>query len=78
MGQFSRFVRPGMNRLIIDRSDNMTDLEAAQQVMLSAYMNDHEIVVVAINYTNQKKSIEIAAPGKQTNAAALQNISARR
>lgn len=59
-GNFSRFIRPGMQRLIVDRSDKMTDLQAAQNVMLSAYVGDKgKVVAVAINYTPTEKCIKL-------------------
>jgi O-glycosyl hydrolase len=64
LGHYSRFVRPGMNRIITQRSDGLTDLEAAQNVMLSAYADAKETVVVAVNYTKDKKEINIDVSGK--------------
>lgn len=57
MGNYSRFVRPGMQRVNIERSDAMDDLTASQNIMLSAYTSDRQIVMVAINYTSTEKSI---------------------
>jgi O-glycosyl hydrolase len=59
-GNFSRFIRPGMQRLNISRSDKINDLQAAQDIMLSAYMdNKGKVVVVAINYTTTEKPIKL-------------------
>jgi O-glycosyl hydrolase len=57
MGNYSRFVRPGMRRINIIRSDSMDDLTASQHIMLSAYTSDRQIVLVAINYTTAGKEI---------------------
>lgn len=41
-----------MQRVNINRSDNLSDMEAAQKTMISAYTdNKGKLVVVAINYT---------------------------
>jgi O-glycosyl hydrolase len=63
MGNYSRFIRPGMQRLNTLRSDQMDDLTASQQVMLSAYTNDRQVVVVAINYTTVEKEISLNIKG---------------
>jgi O-glycosyl hydrolase len=57
MGNYSRFVRPGMQRVNIERSDAMDELTASQNIMLSAYTSDRQVVVVVINYTSAEKSI---------------------
>lgn len=51
LGHYSLFIRPGMQRLTVKRSDHLSLLEAAQKTMVSAY-TDHKgkLVVVAINY----------------------------
>ena len=60
LGQYSLFIRPGMQRLNIKRSDRLTDIEAAQKVMVSAYRSDKgEIVFVAINYTKEEQRIQL-------------------
>ncbi|TKT93241.1 glycoside hydrolase [Dyadobacter frigoris] len=69
-GNFSRFIRPGMQRLIVDRSDKISDLKAAQNVMLSAYTDAKgKVIVVAINYTTLEKrvKIDLANAGKSSN-----------
>ena len=59
-GNFSRFIRPGMQRINVDRSDKLTDLQAAQEVMLSAYTdNKGKAVVVAINYSGVQKTVKL-------------------
>jgi len=60
LGQYSLFIRPGMQRLNIKRSDHLSDAEAARSTMISAYTNDkNQIVVVAINYANQAQPIKL-------------------
>lgn len=65
LGSYSRFVRPGMQRIITTRSDNLNELQIAKDVMVSAYGNDKEIVVVAVNYTEASKEINLAIPEVQ-------------
>jgi O-glycosyl hydrolase len=59
MGNYSRFIRPGMQRINTTRSDNMDDLTASQHVMLSAYTSDQQITIVAINYIGEPKDISL-------------------
>lgn len=55
LGHYSRFVRPGMHRLNIQRSDNLSKEQIAQDLMVSAYANEKKIVLVAINYGNEER-----------------------
>lgn len=57
MGNYSRFVRPGMQRIHIERSDKMDDLSASQNIMLSAYTSEKQVVLVVINYTTGEKNV---------------------
>ncbi|WP_018612305.1 glycoside hydrolase [Segetibacter koreensis] len=60
LGHYSLFIRPGMQRLQVQRSDNLNDIEAAQKTMISAYKDDNgRMVIVAINYTTKEQSISI-------------------
>lgn len=63
LGHYSRFIRPGMHRIITDRSDNLNDIQAARDVMLSAFANEKQIVVVAINYTQASREISLKISG---------------
>jgi hypothetical protein len=63
LGQYSRFIRPGMQRIITNRSDNLNDIEAAKDVMLSAFADKKQMIVVAINYTELSKEISLKTPG---------------
>jgi len=67
LGHYSRFVRPGMQRIVTLRSDGLNDIEAAQNVMVSAYANKKETVVVAVNYTKESKEISLELKGAKTN-----------
>ena len=60
LGHFSLFVRPGMQRLNLKRSDNMSDIEAAQKTMVSAYKAANgKLVMVLINYANEVENVQI-------------------
>ncbi len=60
MGHYSLFVRPGMQRLHIQRSDGLNDLQAAQQTMFTAYTNGNgQTVIVAINYTERAQPLRV-------------------
>ncbi|MEO7045672.1 MAG: glycoside hydrolase, partial [Ferruginibacter sp.] len=59
LGHYSRFIRPGMQRLNIKRSDNLSDLNAAQKSMVSAFTDHKEqLVIVAVNYQNEEQEIK--------------------
>lgn len=51
-----------MQRIITTRSDNLSELQIARDVMVSAYGNDKEIVVVAVNYTEASKEVKLVIP----------------
>jgi O-glycosyl hydrolase len=66
MGHFSRFIRPGMQRVITTRSDHLSAIDAAKEVMLAAFSNKKQIVVVAINYAQHQKQVALNIPGLKT------------
>ncbi|WP_295771276.1 glycoside hydrolase [uncultured Mucilaginibacter sp.] len=60
LGNYSRFVRPGMQRLKVSRNDDMDDIKAGQDVMISAFKDDKgQLVTVLINYTQQPRKIKL-------------------
>ncbi|GEO06552.1 xylanase [Adhaeribacter aerolatus] len=64
LGHYSLFIRPGMHRLNINRSDKLNPVAAAQKVMVSAYTGQKgELVVVAINYEPEARNLQLAAKG---------------
>lgn len=63
LGHYSRFIRPGMKRMLTERSDGLGNMKAAQEVMLSAFAGKKEVVVVAVNYTTSFKVITLQMPG---------------
>jgi O-glycosyl hydrolase len=59
LGNYSRFVRPGMKRLNINRNDGLTAKQIAQDVMIAAFIGGkNKLVLVVTNYTRQAKSIK--------------------
>jgi O-glycosyl hydrolase len=63
LGHFSRFIRPGMQRVLTSRSDGLTNTQAAKDIMLGAFASEGQIVVTIINYANQQKEISLALDG---------------
>ena len=58
LGHYSRFVRPGMNRLQVSRNDKLSPVQIAQDLMVTAYTNEKQIVLVAINYTSEPRTLK--------------------
>ncbi|GGH42096.1 xylanase [Dyadobacter endophyticus] len=58
MGHYSRFIRPGMHRLHIKRQDELSNEQIAQDLMVSAYANEKQMVLVAINYGNEERVLQ--------------------
>lgn len=74
MGHFSRFVRPGMQRIAVERSDDLSAIAAAKDLMLSAYADQKTVVVVAINYTASQREISLDIPGIKKSAKAVRYL----
>ncbi len=64
MGNFSRFIRPGMQRVQTNRNDGKDEFAAAQQVMSSAYVSEKQVVAVFINYTDTVQPVQLSIAGK--------------
>ncbi len=74
LGNYSRFIRSGMQRVATARSDGLHDLQAAKEVMLAAFTGSNQIVVTAVNYTNQQKEITLLIPGAKKIKSASQYV----
>ena len=90
LGQYSRFVRPGMTRVELSRSDNMSEIDALSNQMFTAYFNEeaNQLVIIATNTlygnSNIKLNVDgvenleftpyITSEGKENNMKALPNI----
>ena len=60
LGQYSRFVRPGMKRVEVNRSDNLSVIAALRNDMYSAYI-DEETNQVFLDFMARqlKKSLSL-------------------
>jgi hypothetical protein len=62
MGNFSRFIRPGMERVAVRRSDNATPDGTVRDLMVSAYYkndDDDIVVVVLVNWAYEDRPVEL-------------------
>ncbi|MEG2675185.1 MAG: glycoside hydrolase, partial [Muribaculaceae bacterium] len=61
LGNYSRFIRPGMKRIDVSRSDNATDIEAVSTQMVSAYYDEktNNVVMVVVNASAQDCGIKL-------------------
>jgi O-glycosyl hydrolase len=61
LGNFSRFVRPGMVRVGVAYDDHRSPLDASKTLMVSAYLDKktQELVVVAINCTTEEQAVQL-------------------
>ena len=61
LGNFSFFIRPGMKRIELDRSDAMSDYDAVTNQMFSAYKDEAtgRIVIVGINASSSDCGINL-------------------
>jgi len=61
MGNFSRFIRPEMERVIVYRSDNATPDDTVYDLMVSGYYksDDGIVVVVFVNWAYEDKPIDL-------------------
>jgi len=61
LGNYSRFVRPGMIRVNVKLDDGKDLYDQARSLMVSAFKNNatDEIVVVAVNYSDKEFAINI-------------------
>jgi O-glycosyl hydrolase len=59
LGNYSRFVKPDMVRIKVSLNKDISFKEQYDNVMVSAYVNNEtsEIVIVAINYSEESKSL---------------------
>lgn len=63
-GNFSRFIRPGMWRISLERMNLfLSDQELARSLMGSAYTDGERTVLVFINYEKERKEIKVEFSG---------------
>lgn len=58
-GNYSRFIRPGMQRIAVSISPEASLVKQASGVMTSAYRSENQTVIVAINYSEVEKQLKI-------------------
>lgn len=65
LGHYSLFIRPGMYRVETDRSDGLSELASAQQLMVSAFRDKAatKLVVNVINYTTKEEKLKLVLEG---------------
>jgi O-glycosyl hydrolase len=65
LGNYSRFVRPGMRRIEVARSDGKSPGEAIRGVLVSAYLEpaSGREVVVFVNQRHEEVPVRLNAPG---------------
>lgn len=59
LGNYSRFIRPGMQRVDVEYLQRESKKTRAYNVMVSAFKDDKIVVVVAVNYSNEVKPLNI-------------------
>lgn len=57
LGHYSQFIEPGMHRIETSRNDGLSELEVSQDVMISAFADEEELVLVVVNYTDEQRSV---------------------
>ena len=64
MGNFSRFLRPGMTRVTVRRSDNATPESTVEDLMVSAYWKkeDGTVVIVFVNRAFRDRPVKLSFP----------------
>lgn len=69
LGNYSRFIRPGMYRIEAVRSDDKGPADTADDLMVSSYYNNDtgHVVTVAVNPTDQNRyfNLRISKSGRQ-------------
>jgi O-glycosyl hydrolase len=67
MGNFSRFIRPGMRRVAVLRSDNATADDTVQGLMISAYYKEEEgiVAIVFVNWAATDKPVQVRFLGTE-------------
>ena len=59
LGHYSLFVRPGMVRVDVGRSDNLVEREVLQGLLASAYVGHGRVVVVCVNMGHADEDVHI-------------------
>jgi O-glycosyl hydrolase len=65
LGHYSRFIRPGMRRMAVGRSDGLTARTSLRDIMPTAFINQAtgDYTLVLVNYLTSEKNITVSVPG---------------
>ncbi len=76
LGNFSRFIRPGMVRIEVDRSDGLSDEQTAEGLMVSGYRNEVEkiLVTIFVNYQYGSTVVKPAFQGLPAGMGIIESI----
>lgn len=68
LGNYSRFVRPGMKRIEVSRNDQSSEIDMARGLMVSAFLDTttRKTVLVAINYSKNNQQVHIGTAGSSS------------
>lgn len=71
LGNYSRFVRPGMRRVEARIEDRTSTVDLTNSLMASAYVHPtgSKLVIVIVNYLNSEKRIALRGPSLSTGPA---------
>ena len=69
LGNYSRFIEPGMKRVVVSRSDSKTDVNTLDNIMASAYVSDDksEATLVLVNYLDIEIPVTVTLKDLQVN-----------
>eukprot|EP01064_Diplonema_japonicum_P031817 TRINITY_DN580_c1_g1_i2.p1 TRINITY_DN580_c1_g1~~TRINITY_DN580_c1_g1_i2.p1 ORF type:complete len:819 (+),score=156.60 TRINITY_DN580_c1_g1_i2:100-2457(+) len=59
LGNYSLFVRPGMTRVDMHRSDHKVDREVLEETLFSAYMGEGTVVLIATNMSHIDQEVQV-------------------
>ncbi|MCH4551123.1 glycoside hydrolase [Aestuariibaculum lutulentum] len=60
LGHYSRFIKPGMQRIASRRVDNKSDEETISEMLHSVYKSDDELVIVFVNQLHTNKTVKLS------------------
>lgn len=77
-GNFSRFIEPGYQRIGVLRSDNKTEVQSINGLLVSAYIdnNSSKYVAVVVNQRNIDIPVKLTVPNKENYLGKIYRTSA--
>ena len=61
-GNYSRFIRPGMQRVEVEYLQKKPERYKAKNLMISAFKDEESLVIVAVNYAASDQQLELNVP----------------